>query len=222
VTITCGVPTIWARLIELVDSGSYDLSSLRRILVGGAAISESLIDRYEEHGIGVRRGRGMTAMSPSGTMSRPGTPTLQGVVVPGVKLRICDEAGSELPWRPRGRRDRGTRPLGRSRLPRAGRRRQRVTLPRRLAEDRRCRLARAGRRSPRRRPDPAGQSPGDEPEEFLRVSVAGWWVPDAFEWVDELPKTSVGKIDKRELRRRVGERSDARLVSRRLRDEEGC
>jgi acyl-CoA synthetase (AMP-forming)/AMP-acid ligase II len=85
-------------LIELVDSGSYDLSSLHRILVGGAAISESLIDRYEEHGIGVRRGRGMTEMSPSGTMSRPGTPTLQGVVVPGVELRICDEAGSELPW----------------------------------------------------------------------------------------------------------------------------
>jgi fatty-acyl-CoA synthase len=43
----------------------------------------------------------------------------------------------------------------------------------------------------------------------LRVSVASWWVPDAFEFVDELPKTSVGKIDKRELRRRVGERSDA-------------
>src|SRR5439155_10826420 len=54
--------------------------------------------RYERHGIEIRRGWGMTEMSPSGTMSRPSTPTLQGVAVPGVELRICDEAGNELPW----------------------------------------------------------------------------------------------------------------------------
>jgi fatty-acyl-CoA synthase len=30
-----------------------------------------------------------------------------------------------------------------------------------------------------------------------------WWLPDSVEFVDELPKTSVGKIDKKELRRRA-------------------
>ena len=36
--------------------------------------------------------------------------------------------------------------------------------------------------------------------EFLHDRVASWWVPDVFKFVDELPKTGVGKIDKRRLR----------------------
>jgi fatty-acyl-CoA synthase len=35
---------------------------------------------------------------------------------------------------------------------------------------------------------------------FLEERVASWWVPDVIEFVDELPKTGVGKIDKRRLR----------------------
>jgi len=38
---------------------------------------------------------------------------------------------------------------------------------------------------------------------FLAERFPTWWLPDSFEFVEELPKTSVGKIDKKELRRRA-------------------
>lgn len=40
----------------------------------------------------------------------------------------------------------------------------------------------------------------DEIVEFLRAKVAKWWLPDDVVFVDELPKTSVGKFSKRTLR----------------------
>jgi fatty-acyl-CoA synthase len=36
--------------------------------------------------------------------------------------------------------------------------------------------------------------------EFLRPLVAKWWLPDAVEFIDEVPKTSVGKFSKKDLR----------------------
>ena len=35
---------------------------------------------------------------------------------------------------------------------------------------------------------------------FLQPLVAKWWLPDEVVIVDEIPKTSVGKIDKKVLR----------------------
>jgi fatty-acyl-CoA synthase len=40
----------------------------------------------------------------------------------------------------------------------------------------------------------------DELTEFLAASFAKWWLPDGFEFVDEIPKTAVGKFRKTELR----------------------
>ena len=34
---------------------------------------------------------------------------------------------------------------------------------------------------------------------------ATWWLPDAFAFIDEVPKTSVGKFDKKVLRRQLAE-----------------
>lgn len=39
--------------------------------------------------------------------------------------------------------------------------------------------------------------------EFLSARVAKWQTPDLIEFVDDLPKTGVGKIDKRRLRDEV-------------------
>jgi fatty-acyl-CoA synthase len=39
---------------------------------------------------------------------------------------------------------------------------------------------------------------------FLQESVAKWWLPERIEFVDEVPKTSVGKFDKKALRARFG------------------
>jgi fatty-acyl-CoA synthase len=41
--------------------------------------------------------------------------------------------------------------------------------------------------------------------EHLRPRVAGWWLPDEFAFIGEVPKTSVGKFDKKVLRARLGE-----------------
>jgi fatty-acyl-CoA synthase len=45
-----------------------------------------------------------------------------------------------------------------------------------------------------------GADPGTL-REFLRTRVAKFWLPEYWAFVTELPKTSVGKIDKKELRR---------------------
>jgi fatty-acyl-CoA synthase len=45
----------------------------------------------------------------------------------------------------------------------------------------------------------------DELREHLRDRVAKWWLPDEFAFVDEIPKTSVGKFDKKVLRARLAE-----------------
>jgi fatty-acyl-CoA synthase len=38
-------------------------------------------------------------------------------------------------------------------------------------------------------------------DEHLRGRVASWWIPERYAFVDEVPKTSVGKFDKKVLRR---------------------
>ena len=37
-------------------------------------------------------------------------------------------------------------------------------------------------------------------KDYLKEKVAKWWIPDAIEFIDEVPKTSVGKFKKTELR----------------------
>jgi fatty-acyl-CoA synthase len=39
-----------------------------------------------------------------------------------------------------------------------------------------------------------------ELREFLGPRMAKWWLPDATEFVAEIPKTSVGKFSKKDLR----------------------
>ncbi len=45
----------------------------------------------------------------------------------------------------------------------------------------------------------------DAIREHLKPRVAKWWVPDRVEFIDEVPKTSVGKFDKKVLRARFAE-----------------
>jgi fatty-acyl-CoA synthase len=44
----------------------------------------------------------------------------------------------------------------------------------------------------------------DELREFLAPKVARWWLPERWTFVDELPKTSVGKLDKKLIRSDYG------------------
>jgi fatty-acyl-CoA synthase len=38
--------------------------------------------------------------------------------------------------------------------------------------------------------------------DFIRDRFARWWLPDDVVFIDEIPKTSVGKFDKKVLRER--------------------
>jgi fatty-acyl-CoA synthase len=50
------------------------------------------------------------------------------------------------------------------------------------------------------RPEYKGQVTKEEILDFLRDRVARFWLPDDVRFIDEVPKTSVGKFDKKQLR----------------------
>jgi fatty-acyl-CoA synthase len=50
------------------------------------------------------------------------------------------------------------------------------------------------------KPDWRGKLAESEVMEYLRARFAPWWLPDAVIFIDEIPKTSVGKFDKKRLR----------------------
>ncbi len=47
----------------------------------------------------------------------------------------------------------------------------------------------------------AGHTP-DELREFLADKVVRWWLPERWAFVDQVPRTSVGKYDKKTIRAR--------------------
>jgi fatty-acyl-CoA synthase len=52
--------------------------------------------------------------------------------------------------------------------------------------------------------DVAGQLTKEEIIEYLTPRVAKWWLPNEVIFVDAIPKTSVGKFDKKVLRNQYG------------------
>jgi fatty-acyl-CoA synthase len=50
------------------------------------------------------------------------------------------------------------------------------------------------------KPEFKGNVTQEEVIEFLKGKVAKWWLPDEIRFIDEVPKTSVGKFDKKVLR----------------------
>lgn len=55
------------------------------------------------------------------------------------------------------------------------------------------------------KPDYKGKLKDEDMREYLMKfvdegKIPRWWIPDYYEFVDELPKTGTGKINKRELR----------------------
>jgi fatty-acyl-CoA synthase len=53
------------------------------------------------------------------------------------------------------------------------------------------------------RPEFRGQVSADEILEHLSSHFMKWWIPDEIRFIDEVPKTSVGKFDKKALRARA-------------------
>jgi len=96
----------------LLEHEKYDLSSLRMLLIGGAAVPRTLIENFERNfGVTITQAWGMTEMTPLGTLSklksylaeapenvRFAYRAKQGVAVPGVEIRVVNEAGQDVPW----------------------------------------------------------------------------------------------------------------------------
>ncbi|MDE3205564.1 MAG: long-chain fatty acid--CoA ligase [Acidobacteriota bacterium] len=53
---------------------------------------------------------------------------------------------------------------------------------------------------------PGAALTAEELRGWLEPRVAKWWLPDVIEFIEEVPKTSVGKFSKRDLRQRFAER----------------
>ncbi|MCU0868036.1 MAG: long-chain fatty acid--CoA ligase [Burkholderiales bacterium] len=112
VTISCGVPTIWLGMVQILDAraGRYRFSPQLRLTVGGSAVPEALIRGFAKHGIEVIQGWGMTETSPLATIAkvkqtqgdvdddvRFATHASQGYPIPLVDLRIVADDGVQ-PW----------------------------------------------------------------------------------------------------------------------------
>ena len=112
VTRSCGVPTVWLGMLELLDRlpGERKLDPGLMVAVGGAALPPSMIKAFDRHRIDVRHAWGMTEISPVGTVSRlksymqdwPEEERLavrakQGTQLPFVEIRAVAEE-REVPW----------------------------------------------------------------------------------------------------------------------------
>jgi fatty-acyl-CoA synthase len=114
VTLVGGVPTIWLGILHLLDQDpkKYDLSSIRRMVVGGSAAPPSMIEGFKKrHGLDILHAWGMTEMNPMGTMAHVKAhladrseeellayKSTQGIPVPFVETRHTDDQGKVLPW----------------------------------------------------------------------------------------------------------------------------
>jgi fatty-acyl-CoA synthase len=264
VTFSAGVPTIWNGVLGLEPPP--DLSSVRELKAGGAAVPESLIRDFQQRfGVPIVQGWGMTETSPLAATSRapagvdPASDegyalrATVGRVLPLVDFRVDPDAGGELqvrgPWVARayyGDPDGGERFTDDGWL-RTGdvaevERGSYVKLVDRTKD-----LVKSGgewissvelENALMAHPDVVeaaviaipdqrwGERPcacvvrrrgsSLEPDDLrahLEGRVARWWIPERFEFVGEVPKTSVGKFDKKLLRARFAP-AEAELARR--------
>jgi len=270
-TIAMAVPTVWYDILGL-DQGSVDLSSLRMIMAGGAAVPRSLIEAYEQRlGVRIVQGWGLTETSPVASLAFPpkNVPAEEAIdyratagrPLGGVEARVVDDEGKVLPSDGQATGEievRGPWVTG--------------AYYRDPAQDKFrdgwLRTGDVGRIDPRgfitisdrskdvvksggewistlelesailthpavreaaviAAPDERwgerplacivrapGQSVGpEELRSHLSDQVVKWWLPEQWAFVDEVPRTSVGKYDKKLLRARNAEGSLEVVVS---------
>ena len=270
-TISGAVPTIWNDVLRYVDANGVDVSSLRCVVCGGAAVPRSMQEGFlNRYGVRVVQGWGMTETSPLAAVARPprGTPkereidwlNKSGRVVAGVELRLMD-GERELPWdgvsvgeiEVRGPWVTGSYYLddcpekfhdGWLRTGDVGTVDEKGFIQ---ITDRAKDVIKSGGEwissmelenqliahpdvleavvigVPDERWDerplacvvmkPGAATTHEQLRDFLAGRVARWWLPERWAFVGEIPKTSVGKLDKKVLRRRYasGEIGEVRI-----------
>jgi fatty-acyl-CoA synthase len=109
-TMSAGVPTIWAMLLQHLKENNVKLPKLERVIVGGSAVPQSMIEDFETLvGAECIHAWGMTEMSPLGTVAHIkyamvgkaagetiGYRIKQGRPVYGVDMKIAGDGGKPL------------------------------------------------------------------------------------------------------------------------------
>jgi fatty-acyl-CoA synthase len=262
VTAAAGVPTIWMGVLPLLDG--RDTSSLARVLCGGSAVPRALSELYREKiGLPILQAWGMTETSPLASVARIRSTladrsedeladlrATQGVIIPGLEVRIADPAGDELPWDgdaqgelqvmgPWIARDYYNDPRSGESFTKDGWLRTgdvAIITPEGYIKlvDRTKDVIKSGGEwissveleneimaHPKvaeaaviaipdekwqERPlacvvvKPGESLTAEDVLDWLRPRVAKWWLPDGVVFIDEVPKTSVGKFSKKTLR----------------------
>ncbi len=269
VTLAAAAVTVGVELYAQLKKTPRDVGRLRGLMLGGSATPEALMRRFqEEYGVPVLTAWGATEAAPLATVTHVRRAALaegpdaairarvrQGIPVPGVEIKVLDEAGQSVPrddahvgevyargpwiaaeyyrdarsrdgfadgwWRSGDiatlGQDGSIRLIDRAKdlVKSGGEWISSVELENELAACPGVREAAVVAM-----PDPRWQErpiafvvPAQENEvpdaemlgAWLGRRFPKWWIPDRFDIVASLPRTGVGKVDKRSLRRRAAD-----------------
>ena len=112
VTFSAGVPTVWQALLNYCEENKLTFSTMRRTLVGGAALPPAMLRQFEERfDVAAVHAWGMTELSPVGTVcalrtkhgelsreERYAVKAKQGRATYGIDMKIVDPDGGDVPW----------------------------------------------------------------------------------------------------------------------------
>lgn len=71
VTFALGVPTIWMGFLDYLDGAGQQISTMKRVLSGGSAVTRPLIERFRKYGVRVDHAWGMTECGPVTAYNAP-------------------------------------------------------------------------------------------------------------------------------------------------------
>ena len=109
VTMSAGVPTIWAGLLQYAKDHKITFTTFKRTVIGGSACPPAMMKAFEAMGVQVIHAWGMTELSPLGTVAKLKRSDLvktkaeqdailqkQGRVIYGISMKIIDGEGKAL------------------------------------------------------------------------------------------------------------------------------
>jgi len=102
VTVAVGVATLWLDLLDHVERVGAELPTLERIIVGGAPLPQSLMERIEKRlEVTLQTSWGMTELSPTGTVTsreaHSRSAHLSGRPTVGVDFLLTNAEGHAVP-----------------------------------------------------------------------------------------------------------------------------
>jgi len=111
VTFSAAVPTVWQMLLTHLRETKGQLTTLKRVVIGGSAVPEAIVRGFrDDFGVSVTHAWGMTETSPLGTLATPTGDIArmdseeqlrfilkQGRPPVGIDLKLENDAGERLP-----------------------------------------------------------------------------------------------------------------------------